>query len=113
MSSQPEENTKDGFAVLRFGLLRGVDGSCAQNIQQCGVYDTVEMAFDTARLEVLREWQETHNNQDFSAPQKLKLEIKDTEWGYDLQRDHLTVARYWVHDGSPAEIPGLGPNATK
>jgi hypothetical protein len=104
---------KDGYAVLRFGLLRGADGSCSQNIQQCGIFDSVESAFDTARLEVLREWQETHNNQDFSAPKKLKLEIRDTEWGYDLKQDHLTVARFWVHDGSPANIPGLDPNATK
>jgi hypothetical protein len=98
---------KDGFFVLRFGQVYGADGHCTQNIQQCGLFDSLEAAFDAARMEVLREWHETHNAQDFSAPQQLKLEICDTEWGYDLKQNGLIVARFLVHDASPAEIPGL------
>jgi len=98
---------KDGFSVLRFGLQRAADGTCSQNVQQCGVFQSVESAFSTARLEALREWREACQTQDQAVPKIRKIEIKDTEWGYDLKQDHLTVARFWVHDGKPAEIPGM------
>ena len=38
-----------------------------------------------------------------------KIQIRDTEWGYELKREHFVVTRYWVHDARPADIPGL-PN---
>jgi len=95
--------------VLRFGLQRAADGTCTQNVQQCGVFSSVESAFSTARLEALREWQEACNSGALDSPATKirKIEIKDTEWGYDLKQGHLTVARFWVHDGKPEEIPGL------
>jgi hypothetical protein len=98
---------KTGFSVLRFGLQRAQDGTCSQNVQQCGEFQSVETAFSTARHEAIREWQEACKTQAEKAPTIRKIEIKDTEWGYDLKHDHLVVARFWVHDGQPAEIPGL------
>ena len=97
--------------MLRFGLQRAADGTCTQNVQQYGSFQSVESAFSTARLEALREWQEACNSRavDSLATQVCKIEIKDTEWGYDLKQGHLTVARFWVHDGKPEEIPGLPP----
>jgi len=95
--------------VLRFGLQRAADGTCTQQVSQCGSFKSVETAFSTARLEALREWQEACNNNalDSASAKVRKIEIRDTEWGYDLKEDHLTVARFWVHDGKPADIPGL------
>jgi len=96
-----------GYSVLRFGLQRAQDGSCTQNVQQRGKFLSVEKAFCKARSEAIREWQEACKTQAETTPKILKIEIKDTEWGYDLKHDHLVVARFWVHDGQPAQIPGL------
>ena len=98
---------KTGFSVLRFGLLRSEDGSCTQDVQRCGEFQSVERAFITARQEAIREWQEACKTQAVTTPKIRKIEIKDTEWGYDLKHDHLVVARFWVHDGRPAEIAGM------
>ena len=98
---------KTGFSVLRFGLQRMQDGACTQNVQRCGEFESVERAFITARQEAIREWQEACKMQDAATPKILKIEIKDTEWGYDVKHDHLVVTRFWVHDGRPAEIAGL------
>jgi hypothetical protein len=98
---------KTGFSVLRFGLQRLEDGSCTQNVQQCGEFESVERAFSTARQEAIREWQEACETQAVKTPKIRKIEIKDTEWGYDLKHDHLVVTRFWVHDGRPAEIAGM------
>jgi len=92
---------------MRFGLMRAQDGSCTQQVKQCGKFDSAESALNTARYEAIREWQEACKTQDEIVPKVRKIEIKDTEWGYDLKHDHLVVTRYWVHDGKPAEIPGL------
>ncbi|MDQ5980781.1 MAG: hypothetical protein QG602_3759, partial [Verrucomicrobiota bacterium] len=29
------------------------------------------------------------------------------EWGYELKKDHQVVSRFWVHDSTPAAIPGV------
>ena len=97
---------KTEFSVLRFGLQRAADGTCTQNVQQCGAFHSVESAFSTARQEAVREWQEACKMQAVTTPKIRKIEIKDTEFGYDLKHDHLVVARFWVHDCSPAELPG-------
>jgi len=98
---------KTGFSVLRFGLQRTEDGACTQNVQRCGEFESVERAFLLARQEAIREWQEACRTQAQTMPKIRKIEIKDTEFGYDLKHDHLVVARFWVHDGQPAEIAGL------
>jgi len=98
---------KTGFSVLRFGLQRSQDGSATQNVQQCGEFQSVERAFITARQEAIREWQEACKMQDTVTPKIRKIEIKDTEWGYELKRDHQVISRFWVHDHTPAAISGV------
>ena len=36
----------------------------------------------------------------------VEIKIKDTEWGYELKRDHQVLSRFWVHDNAPAVISG-------
>lgn len=97
---------KSGFAVLRFALQDSGDGKYTQQVSRCGEFLSIETAFDTAKAEALREWHEALNRED-AGGQVREIRLRDTEWGYELKRDHVTVARYWVHDGRPAEIPGV------
>jgi hypothetical protein len=92
-----------GYSVFRFGLQRSNEGKLTQQVQNCGKYPTVEGAFATAREAALREWQEALAMPDGDVRVK-NIRINDTEWGYDLKRDHLTIARFWVHDGRPSEL---------
>ena len=99
---------KSGFSVLRFVLKRGPDGQLTQEVRRCGEFGDVEQAFDTARMEVLREWQEAVNQPELAdRPGRIvEIKIKDTEWGYELKRDHQVLSRFWVHDNAPAVISG-------
>ena len=100
---------KSGFSVLRFVLKQTPDGRLTQEVRRCGEFTDVEQAFDTARMEALREWQEAVNQPELShAPGRVvEIKIKDTEWGYELKKDHQVVSRFWVHDTTPAQIPGV------
>jgi hypothetical protein len=102
---------KPGFSVLRFSLKQAADGRLTQEVRRCGEFNDVEQAFDTARMEALREWQEAVNQPELSAkPGRIvEIKIKDTEWGYELKKDHQVVSRFWVHDSTPAAIPGATP----
>ena len=97
---------KSAYSVLRFVLKQAPDGRLTQEVRRCGEFADVEQAFDTARMEVLREWQEAVN--DPASTQQLgrvvEIKIKDTEWGYELKKDHQVVSRFWVHDHAPAAI---------
>ena len=97
------------FSVLRFGLQQEPDGRYIQEVHRCGDFQSVESAFATARMEAVREWQECRVTGPEEEVSERQVEIRDTEWGYELLREHLVVARYWVHDGHPADLPGL-PN---
>ena len=102
---------KTGFSVLRVSLKQAADGRLTQEVRRCGEFNDVEQAFDTARMEALREWQEAVNQPEVSAkPGRIvEIKIKDTEWGYELKKDHQVVSRFWVHDSTPAAIPGATP----
>jgi|SRR5688572_20952377 hypothetical protein len=99
---------KPGFSVLRFSLKQAADGRLTQEVRRCGDFEDVEQAFDTARMEVLREWQEAVSQPELSKRpgRVIEIKIKDTEWGYELKRDHQVVSRFWVHDSTPAAITG-------
>ena len=99
-------NPKPGFSVLRFALQEAEDGKLTQQVSRCGEFTNVESAFETARAEALREWQASLNSTDPQGHIR-EIRLKDTEWGYELKRDHLVVTRFWVHDGQPAEISGI------
>ena len=95
------------YSVLRFVLKQKPDGCYTQSVQRCGDFQSVELAFATARMEAVREWQESRDTVAGDGPQVRQVEIRDTEWGYELHRDHRVMVRYWVHDGQPAYLPGL------
>ena len=99
---------KPGFSVLRFALRQAADGKLTQEVKRCGEFADVEQAFDTARMEVLREWQEAVNQPELAnrPGRVVEIKIKDTEWGYELKKDHQVVSRFWVHDSAPAAIGG-------
>lgn len=100
---------KSGYSVLRFVLRQSTDGKLMQEVRRCGEFADVEQAFDTARMEVLREWQEAVNQPELGGNpgRVVEIKIKDTEWGYELKKDHQVVSRFWVHDNAPAAITGL------
>ncbi len=100
---------KSGYSVLRFVLRQNSDGKLMQEVRRCGEFADVEQAFDTARMEVLREWQEAVNQPELASQpgRVVEIKIKDTEWGYELKKDHQVVSRFWVHDNAPAAITGL------
>lgn len=101
---------KSAFAVLKFNLCQTADGTLSQEISRCGEFNCIEQAFDTARLAALQEWHavlEEDRRESREAASVREILIKDTEWGYELKRDHVTLARFWVHDGKPAEIAGM------
>jgi hypothetical protein len=100
---------KPGYSVLRFSLTKTTDGRLTQEVRRCGEFTDVESAFDTARMEALREWQEAVNQPELNSHpgRVVEIKIKDTEFGYELKRDHQVVSRFWVHDSTPAAIPGV------
>ena len=102
--------SKPDFAVLRFSLCETDEGKLTQHVSRCGEFVSIETAFDRAKAEALREWHEALNGATDETGRVREIRLNDTEWGYELKRDHLTVARYWVHDGRPAVIPGLQPS---
>ncbi len=98
---------KTGFSVMRFTIEKMEDGTCMQKVLQLGEFPSIETAFNTARNEALRELNEACRAETAQMPSVRKIQMRDTEWGYELKREHQIVARYWVHDGQPAEIGGL------
>ena len=71
---------KPAYSVLRFVLVQAADGRLTQEVRRCGEFNDVEQAFDTARMEVLREWQEAVNTPDTSERpgRVVEVKIKDT-----------------------------------
>lgn len=98
---------KTGYSVMRFTIEKMADGTCMQKVQQLGDFPNIETAFSTARNEAIRELNEACRAEPVVMPSIRRIQLKDTEWGYELKREHQIVARYWVHDGQPAEINGI------
>lgn len=98
---------KSGYSVMRFTIEKMADGTCMQKVLQLGDFPNIETAFNTARNEAIRELNEACRSEVTVGPSVRKVQLKDTEWGYELKREHQIVARYWVHDGQPAEINGI------
>jgi hypothetical protein len=91
----------EDYAVLHFTLLPSEEGKPMQKTQACGMYRTIEEAFTSARLLALREWQRLRAMAATTAGPGEKVpgswHVIDTEFGYDLKRDHLVVSRFWIH----------------
>jgi hypothetical protein len=86
------------FSVLRFSLLTDAAGRATQKVQDCGIFDSVESAFMAARLQGLQAWRTISDERRATPGPPSKIELIDTEWGYDLRVNFLVVARFWVHD---------------
>jgi hypothetical protein len=91
------------FAVLQFSLELGADGRPNQTTTSRGDFSSVEQAFSVARS--LAELERGHLERSASmAGAVRKIELVDTEWGYDLRQDWLVTTRFWVHDRAPASL---------
>lgn len=77
-----------------------------QKTQACGAYRSIEDAFTSARLLAVREWQRLRAMAATSTGPEEKSasnwQVIDTEFGYDLKRDHLVVSRFWIHTKTTA-----------
>ena len=97
-------DTRD-FSVIQFSLAVGDDGRPLQRAVPCGSFASVEEAFDLARKlageEVGRLEAIKSGETAASAPRRVQL--VDTEWGYDLHFGWLVVTRFWVHDASATQ----------
>jgi hypothetical protein len=51
-----------------------------------------------ARLQALQAWRALSDQRRETPGPPSKIELIDTEWGYDLRVDFLVVTRLWVHD---------------
>ena len=91
----PEE-----YSLLHFSLSPAEAGGFVQKTETCGVYQSIEEAFVAARLQAVRERQRLRAMAVAAAENMtpfINWQIVDTEFGYDLKRDHLVVSRFWVH----------------
>jgi hypothetical protein len=91
----------ENYAVLHFTLVPSEEGKPMQKTHPCGVYRSIEEAFTSARLLAVREWQRLRAMAATAAGAEEKAashwHVIDTEFGYDLKRDHLVVSRFWIH----------------
>lgn len=94
MNNSPVEE----FSVLRFTLKSDAAGQPTQKVEDHGVFASVESAFMAARLQALQAWRALSDQRRATPGPPSKIELVDTEWGYDLRVDFLVVMRFWVHD---------------
>jgi len=86
------------FSVLRFSLKTDAAGKPTQKVENCGLFESVESAFLAARVQALQAWRAISDQRRATPGPPSKIELIDTEWGYDLRVDFLVVTRLWVHD---------------
>jgi hypothetical protein len=92
---------------LHFSLVPSDEGKPMQKTQACGVYRSIEDAFTSARLLAVREWQRQRALAATGAGEPATSshwQVIDTEFGYDLKRDHLVVSRFWIHAKATTEL---------
>jgi len=89
------------YAVWQFSLEKDSQGRPSQKAVTCGRFDFIESAFTVARLNAARSFTELSTSiHETGRPGRVAM--SDTEWGYDVKVDHLTVMRFWVHDSQPS-----------
>jgi hypothetical protein len=96
--NSPKPASRD-YLVFQLSLGLGEDGRPVQYAAPRGAFDSVEPALDLARELAVREFERLQALADGKTENK-PVELIDTEWGYDLRRGWLTIARFWVHDTS-------------
>ena len=89
----------EDFSLLHFTLVPCDAGKPTQKMQACGTFSSAEEAFLSARLLAIREWQRMRALASTATGEEARVSwhVIDTEFGYDLKRDHLVVARFWIH----------------
>ena len=87
------------FTLIQFTLGLGADGRPLQHATACGSLASIEAAFASARRLAGQEV-ERLRAAGFAGTETRKVELIDTEWGYDIRRGWLTVTRLWVHDAA-------------
>ncbi len=105
------------FQVMHFCLGLNADGQPTQSREVIGRHRHVETAFVTAQLAAVQCCRRlrqsapaaTHSDNDNEPDREARsaaerIQLCDTEWGYDVRREGLVVERFWVHDRSPADL---------
>lgn len=101
------EPRRSAYALLQFTLDRDVEGRPTQRTIPHGDFESIEAAFTAAKLNATRALARlttSHFEQGGTAGQVV---MHDTEWGYDVRVNHLTVVRFWVHDRQSAEVTSV------
>jgi|WetSurMetagenome_2_1015567.scaffolds.fasta_scaffold607548_1 hypothetical protein len=101
---EPRNPAPCEFSLLQFSLETAPDGRRTQRVRNVGRFTSIEAAFVAARLHAWQAFRALTNQTEgeLTAPH-ARAELRDTEWGYDLRVDALTVTRFWVHDGKAAD----------
>jgi hypothetical protein len=93
-----KNSSAEEFSVLRFTLKKDAAGQPTQQVEDHGIFASVESAFMAARLQALQAWRAISDQRRTTPGPPAKIELIDTEWGYDLRVDYLVVTRFWIHD---------------
>lgn len=97
-----ESTSVTAYTVLQFSLEQAPQGKANQKVIPCGRFASVEAAFAVARLNAAKAFAELSAKSIRETSRTGRVTITDTEWGYDIKVEHLTVLRFWVHDSQPA-----------
>lgn len=101
---EPTHSAPREFSLLQFSLETAPDGRRTQRVRNVGRFTNIEAAFVAARLHAWQAYRElTGHPPGFQGASDQRAELRDTEWGYDLRLDSLTITRFWVHDGKAAD----------
>ena len=87
-------SSRAAFILLQIDFEVGIDGGPVQHAAPRGAYLSAEGALEQARRLAVEEAQRL--TEDPTGP----VDVVDTEWGYDVLRDDLIVARFWVYDAA-------------
>jgi len=101
------ERRRSTYALLQFTLDRDVEGRPTQRTTPHGDFESIEAAFVAARLHATRSFARLSANHFEQGGSASQVVMHDTEWGYDIRVNHLTVVRYWVHDRQAAEVTSV------
>ena len=99
--NSPKPASRD-YLVFQLSLGLAEDGQPVQYAAPRGAFESVEPAFELARELAVQEAGRLAESAEGEAEPR-PVELIDTEWGYDLRRGWLTVARFWVHDASASQ----------
>ena len=84
--------SRAAFILLQIDYEVGTDGGPVRHAAPRGAYLSAEGALEQARR--LAEEAAQRLEEDPAG----RVDLVDTEWGYDLLQDGLMIARFWVYD---------------